>query len=55
LLRVGAAQDMKKSEIDLLPIMRAGGWRSKDAVSHYVENVDIRSIFKSSSLTKRRN
>jgi integrase len=51
-LHVGAAQDMMKSGIDLLPIMRAGGWRSKDAVSRYVKNVDIRSIFKSSSQTK---
>lgn len=53
--RVGAAQDMMKSGIDLLPIMRAGGWRSVDAVCRYVENVDIRSLFIPSSLTKWRN
>lgn len=51
-LRVGAAQDMMKSDIELLPIMRAGGWRSVDAVSRYVENVDIRSLFKPSAITK---
>ncbi len=40
-LRVGAAQQLTINGVQLLPIMRAGGWRSTNIVARYVENVDI--------------
>jgi integrase/recombinase XerD len=40
-LRVGAAQQLTLNGVQLLPIMRAGGWRSFNIVARYVENVDI--------------
>lgn len=40
-LRVGAAQQLTINGVQLLPIMRAGGWRSTNVVARYVENVDI--------------
>ncbi|WEK03797.1 MAG: tyrosine-type recombinase/integrase [Candidatus Devosia phytovorans] len=40
-LRVGAAQQLTLNGVQLLPIMRAGGWRSMNVVARYVENVDI--------------
>src|SRR5690606_10483855 len=40
-LRVGAAQQLTMNGVQLLPIMRAGGWRSFNIVARYVENVDI--------------
>jgi integrase/recombinase XerD len=40
-LRVGAAQQLTMNGVQLLPIMRAGGWRSFNIVTRYVENVDI--------------
>lgn len=40
-LRVGAAQQLTINGIQLLPIMRAGGWRSMNVVARYIENVDI--------------
>lgn len=40
-LRVGAAQQLTINGVQLLPIMRAGGWRSMNVVARYVENVDI--------------
>jgi integrase/recombinase XerD len=40
-LRVGAAQQLTMNGVQLLPIMRAGGWRSTNIVARYVENVDI--------------
>jgi len=46
-MRVGAAQDMMKSGIDLLPIMKAGGWKTIDVVGRYVEHGDLRILLKS--------
>lgn len=40
-LRVGAAQQLTINGVELLPIMRAGGWRSTNIVARYVENVDM--------------
>ena len=40
-LRVGAAQQLTINGVQLLPIMRAGGWCSTNIVARYVENVDI--------------
>ena len=40
-LRVGAAQQLTMNGLQLLPIMRAGGWRSVNVVARYVENVDM--------------
>ncbi len=47
-LRVGAAQQLTINGLPLLPIMRAGGWRSVNVVARYVENVDI-NVWKTSS------
>jgi hypothetical protein len=41
-LRVGAAQQLAINGVQLLPIMRAGGWRSTIIVARYVENVDMK-------------
>ena len=41
-LRVGAAQDLMSDGRDLLTIMRAGGWKSMNVVSRYVEKADWR-------------
>jgi len=38
---VGAAQQLTRNGVQLLPIMRAGGWRSVNVVAQYIENVDI--------------
>jgi integrase/recombinase XerD len=46
-MRVGAAQDMVKSGVDLLPIMRAGGWKSIDMVGRYIEHAGIKILLKS--------
>jgi len=40
-LRVGAAQQLTLNGVQLLPIMRAGGWRSVNIVARYIENVDV--------------
>ena len=40
-LRVGAAQDMMASGFDILPIMRAGGWKTTNVVARYIENTDL--------------
>lgn len=40
-LRVGAAQQLTMNGVQLLPLMRAGGWRSTNIVARYVENVDM--------------
>jgi len=40
-LRVGAAQQLTMNGVQLLPIMRAGGWRSVNIVARYIENVDV--------------
>lgn len=40
-LRVGAAQQLTINGVQLLPIMRAGGWRSMSVVARYIENVDM--------------
>lgn len=40
-MRVGAAQDMIASGLGILPIMRAGGWRTMNVVARYVENTDL--------------
>jgi integrase/recombinase XerD len=40
-MRVGAAQDMMTAGIDILPIMRAGGWKTTNVVARYIENTDL--------------
>lgn len=40
-LRVGAAQQLTINGVQLLPIMRAGGWKSFNVVARYVENVEM--------------
>lgn len=40
-LRVGAAQQLILNGYGILPIMRAGGWRSMNTVARYIEHVDI--------------
>ena len=40
-LRVGAAQQLTLNGVQILPIMRAGGWRSFNVVARYVENVEM--------------
>lgn len=37
-MRVGAAQDLNRRGLDVLTIMRAGGWRSANIVARYIEN-----------------
>lgn len=43
-MRIGAAQDMMTSDINLLPIMSAGGWKTPNIVARYVENADLSKI-----------
>jgi integrase len=40
-MRVGAAQDMMTDGVGLLPIMRAGGWKSMNVIGRYVEHAEI--------------
>ena len=40
-MRVGAAQDMMIAGLDILPIMAAGGWKTTNVVSRYIENADL--------------
>jgi site-specific recombinase XerD len=39
-MRVGAAQDLMADGVGLLPIMRAGGWKSVNVIGRYVEHVE---------------
>jgi len=54
-MRVGAAQDMMTSGLDILPIMAAGGWKTTNVVARYIENADIspllRAFYSSNSLS----
>lgn len=43
-MRVGAAQDMIKSGLSILPIMQAGGWKTMSVVSRYVEKANLSSL-----------
>jgi integrase/recombinase XerD len=45
-MRVGAAQDMMTSGFDILPIMAAGGWKTTNVVSRYIENADIAPLLR---------
>jgi len=45
-MRVGAAQDMISSGLGILPIMRAGGWRTMNVVARYVENTDLTVVMR---------
>ena len=45
-MRIGAAQDMMISGIDILPIMSAGGWKTVNVVARYVENAEVSNIMK---------
>jgi integrase/recombinase XerD len=45
-MRVGAAQDMIADGLGILPIMRAGGWRSLNIVGRYVECADLSNLLK---------
>ena len=40
-MRVGAAQDLMTDGVGLLPIMRAGGWKSTNIIGRYVEHTEI--------------
>ena len=40
-MRVGAAQDLMVDGVGLLPIMRAGGWKSMNIIARYVEHAEI--------------
>jgi integrase len=40
-MRVGAAQDMMAGGIGILPIMKAGGWKSMNVVGRYVESAEF--------------
>lgn len=40
-MRVGAAQDMMLTGMDILPIMAAGGWKTANVVARYIENADL--------------
>lgn len=43
-MRIGAAQDMMISGLDILPIMAAGGWKTTNVVARYIENADLSPI-----------
>jgi integrase/recombinase XerD len=43
-MRIGAAQEMMKQGLGLLPIMIAGGWKTTNVVARYVENSDMVQI-----------
>lgn len=43
-MRIGAAQDMMTSGINILPIMSAGGWKTPNTVARYVENADLSKL-----------
>ena len=43
-MRVGAAQDMIASGLDVLPIMQAGGWKTMNVVARYVEKADLSNL-----------
>jgi integrase len=43
-MSVGAAQDLIKSGMGVLPIMRAGGWKTVNVVARYVENAELDAI-----------
>jgi len=45
-MRVGAAQDMISAGFGILPIMRAGGWRTMNVVARYVENADLSALMR---------
>lgn len=45
-MRVGRAQDLMLDGFDLLPIMKAGGWKSFSVVGRYVENVELAKLLK---------
>jgi integrase len=49
-MRVGAAQDMITSGMGILPIMRAGGWKTVHVVARYVEHADLEAIMSNVSL-----
>lgn len=39
-MRVGAAQDLLKRGFDIAAIMRAGGWKSMNALARYLEKAE---------------
>ena len=51
-MRVGAAQDMVTSGMGVLPIMRAGGWRTLNVVIQYVANADLAKIMQQRRATE---
>ena len=44
-MRVGAAQDMITFGMSVLPIMRAGGWKTVHVVARYVEHADLEELW----------
>jgi integrase/recombinase XerD len=50
-LRVGAAQDLMTEGAGLLRIMRAGGWKSANTISRYVEHAELELFGRSSAST----
>ncbi|MBG0792648.1 tyrosine-type recombinase/integrase [Methylocystis sp. H62] len=53
-MRVGAAQDMIVSGLTILPIMQAGGWKSMNVVSRYVENANLSALLEKARAAIRR-
>jgi integrase/recombinase XerD len=43
-MRVGAAQDMMTRGLGILPIMKAGGWKSMSVVGRYVECAEFEQL-----------
>jgi len=43
-MRVGAAQDLMTDGAGLLPIMKAGGWKSMNVIGRYVECAEIATL-----------
>ena len=54
-MRIGAAQDMIVSGLSILPIMQAGGWRSVNVVSRYVENANLNPLLEKARAAMRKN
>jgi integrase/recombinase XerD len=50
-LRIGAAQDLMTEGAGLLRIMRAGGWKSANTISRYVEHAELELFGRSSAST----
>lgn len=43
-MRVGAAQDLITSGLDMLPIMQAGEWKTIHVLNRYLENANLATL-----------